>query len=163
MALLQPIEVKESREAIQAQLRKASAAIRPRLKMLLLINKGLVKTSYLAAKTGVSDNCIGNWKKRYAHQGLKGLMTEKRGGNRPSALSQEQRQLLEQKLRNPKGGFTSYREAVAWINEHFGLNMKYHAVNKYLKYQFGTKLKVGRKTHVHKEPLAGAAFKKGTQ
>ena len=162
MALLQHIEVKESNEALQRLYRQASVGIRPRLKMLLLLQKGMVSTGQLSATLRVSDNCIGNWKKRYAKEGLKGLVTEKRGGNRPSALFPAQRQLLEQRLRDPKGGFISYKEAVAWINETFGFSMKYHAVNKYLKYQFGTKLKVGRKTHIQKDPLAEETFKKGT-
>jgi hypothetical protein len=38
--------------------------------------------------------------------------------------------------------------------------MKYQAVNKYLKRKFGNKLKVARKSHIHKDPAAEAVFKK---
>ena len=47
-----------------------------------------------------------------------------------------------------------------WINKTFGLEMEYHAVNKYLKRNFKTKLKVGRKTHINKDDSAAALFKK---
>jgi transposase len=47
-----------------------------------------------------------------------------------------------------------------WINEKFNLDMNYQAVNKYLKRHFGTKLKVGRKSHVNKDENAAALFKK---
>ena len=51
-------------------------------------------------------------------------------------------------------GFTSYKQAMDWINNTFGLQMEYHAVNKYLKRTFGTKLKVGRNTHINKHESA---------
>ena len=161
MALLQLIEIKESVAELQQLLRKATIANRPRLKMLLLIQKGILSTQMLSAKTGVSSDTISNYKKLYIGAGLSALLTETRGGAKPSALRKEQCQVVEQRLSNPKGGFTSYQQAMQWINETFGLSMKYQAVNKYLKRHFHTKLKVGRKTHVQKNPLQTEAFKKG--
>jgi transposase len=162
MASLITIEVKESPGELLQLLRKATIANRPRLRMLLLIQKGIVSTQALAAKTGVSTDSICNYKKLYTQVGLSALVEETRGGGKPSVISKEQCQLLEQRLSDRKAGFSSYKQAVEWINERFGLSMKYQAVNKYLKRHFHTRLKVGRKTHVQKDPLAGAAFKKGT-
>lgn len=160
MAVLKVIAVKEPIEELQQLLRQATLANRPRLKMLLLIGKGLLSTQALAAKTGVSIDSIGNYKKCYAAHGLSVLLQERRGAHKQGAISAEQHQLLKQKLADPKGGITSYKQLVEWINMTFGLCMHYHAVNKYVKRHFHTKLKVGRKTHVQKDPLAAAVFKK---
>jgi transposase len=162
MAVLNVIAVKESIEELQQLFRKATRATRPRLKMLLLIRKGVLSTQVLAAKTGVSMDTIGHYKKRYSTQGLSALLQERRGAHQQGAISRAQHQLLKQQLADPKGGFTSYKQLVQWINETFGLSMRYHAVNKYVKRHFHTKLKVGRKTHVQKDPLAAAVFKKRT-
>ena len=103
----------------------------------------------------------GTYKNIYRTAGLQALLTENCGGHKREAISKEAHKQLEKRLGDPKGGFTSYPQAVAWINETFGLAMKYQPVNKYLKYHFYTKLKVGRKSHISKDPLAEAAFKKG--
>lgn len=162
MALVHTIEVKEGKRELQNWLRKCEASARPRIKLLLLWLKGTTKTKELSAKTGVSGNCISNWKQLYEKGGLSALLVERRGGHKRGAISREAHGLIEKRLGEAKGGFTSYKEAMQWINKRFGLNMKYQAVNKYLKHHFQTKLKVGRKTHIQKDPLAEAVFKKGS-
>lgn len=163
MAILQVIEVREDKETLQKYLRRASVSSKCRLKMLLWIKKGMHSTQQLAAKLGVCRNCIAVWKKLYQREGVGALLQEKRGGHKQGGISKDHHVLIEAKLREVKGGFTSYKQAQAWINERFGLQMKYDAVNKYLKHHFHTKLKTGRKSHVQKDPLAEAAFKKGVR
>jgi len=161
MAVLQLVTIREPIEELQRLYKGATSIMKPRLKLLLLIQQGFVATQALAAKLKVSENSIGTWKQRYQREGLDGLLKEKRGGNRKGAITAVIHQQIKAHLSDPKGGLTSYKQAQAWINERFGLQMKYHAVNKYLKYHFHTKLKVGRKVHVQKDPLAAVAFKKG--
>jgi transposase len=67
---------------------------------------------------------------------------------------------IEKKLSDPKNAFTSFGQAQTWLKEEFGIAKNYHAVNKYLKRNFGAKLKVGRKSHVRKDEAAVAVFKK---
>src|SRR5215217_4980982 len=98
MALLLIIEVKERLEKLQQLHQRATIANRPRLKMLLLIKKGIVSTQVLAAKTGVSKDSICNYKKLYNKGGLSGLLEETRGGGKASAIRKEQYPLLEQRL-----------------------------------------------------------------
>jgi len=85
---------------------------------------------------------------------------ETRGRKKPGAIGPKEKLEGQKKLSDPKGGFTSYKQAREWINSTFGLNMEYHAVNKYLKRNFGTKGKVGRKSPINKDPNAAALFKK---
>ena len=69
-------------------------------------------------------------------------------------------QQIQERLSDPKNAFTSYKQAVEWINTTFGMAKSYPAINNMLKQRFGTKLKVGRKSHVKKDEAAGAVFKK---
>ena len=160
MATLQIISVKESSEQLNKILGNSSASIKQRIKMLLAIVTGINATSDLALKTKCNRDSIRNWKNIYRQAGIAGLLREGRGGKRHGALNEEQKAKLQQKLSEPKGGFTSYKQATDWINTTFEVDMKYHAVNMYLKRNFGTKLKVGRKTHVNKDENATALFKK---
>ena len=130
--------------------------------MLLAIAEGITSTNELAHKTKANRDSIRNWKNTYRSQGLEGLLNEGRGGKRHGAIDEQQKAVLQKKLSDPKGGFTSYKQAMEWINATFGVDMNYHAVNMYLKRNFGTKLKVGRKTHVNKDDSAAALFKKTT-
>lgn len=154
------IEVKEGAGELRLRWRKASAAIRPRIRMLLLIQSGVTASKDLAAKTGMSTDSVAEWKKRYQSEGLAALLREGRGGSRNCPLTEAQMNQLGAKLSAPKGGFTSYVEALQWINQTFGAEMHYQAANKFLKRNFHTRLKVGRKVHVQKDPQSEAAFKK---
>lgn len=160
MAILQKITVKETPEELKLLLQKATVSTKPRIKMLLAVLNGITSTQDLVLKTKANRDSIRNWKNIYRSQGIKGLLGENRGGKNPGAIGPEVKLQLKEKLSNPKGGFTSYKQAVDWINTTFGLEMEYHAVNKYLKRNFGAKLKVGRKTHVNKDDSAEALFKK---
>lgn len=128
--------------------------------MLLAILDGVTSTQELVLKTKSNRDSIRNWKNTYSQEGIKGLLDESRGRKSPGAIGPKEKLQLKQRLSDPKGGFTSYIQAMEWINKTFGLEMEYHAVNKYLKRNFGTKLKVGRKTHVNKDENATALFKK---
>ena len=160
MARLQIITVKETPAELTKLLNKSAHSVKPRIKMLLAMTEGIVSTQELVSKVKANRNSILNWKNAYQLNGLQGLLEESRGGAKPAAINEKHKKQLQQKLSNPKEGFRSYTQAVDWINETFGLQMNYHAVNKYLKRHFGTKLKVGRKTHINKDDNAAALFKK---
>jgi transposase len=160
MAILQSITVKETAEELSKLLNKSTPSVKPRIKMLLAIVNGITATSELSHKTKANRNSILNWKNIYRSSGLDGLLKEGRGGKRRGALDEQQKSKLQKRLSDPKSGFTSYKQATEWINATFGVEMNYHAVNMYLKRNFGTKLKVGRKTHINKDDSAAALFKK---
>ena len=71
------IEVQEGKEVLQQELSRCRTSIRPRLKMLLLLIKGITSNTVLAAKVGVNRNCIACWKQRYEHGGLLTLVAER--------------------------------------------------------------------------------------
>jgi transposase len=154
------IEVKESVEELKAHQGSVSVYLRPRVKMLSLISVGTTAVGALCAKLGVSAPTLKEWKSKYHQGGLQALLHEGRGGDKRSGITTEQRQKIEEKLSSPKDAFRSYGEAQAWLKTELGITKEYHALNKYLKRNWGTKLKVGRKSHVKKDEAAVAVFKK---
>jgi len=160
MAILLRITVKETKEELELLLKKLGDSAKPKLKMLLSILNGIESTSELVSITKANRDSIRLWKNQYRDHGLQALIKENRGGKRHGALNDSQKQELLERLSAPKGGFTSYKAAMEWINETFNIQMNYHAVNIYLKRNFGTKLKVGRKSHINKDENATALFKK---
>ncbi len=154
------ITVKEPAGDLKALYSKAPVHLRPRYKMLILIAGGCTSSQELAAKTGTSRNSIAKWKQVYNAGGLDQLSNDQRGGDFISDISAADKKKIENKLSAPKNAFTSFGQAQAWLKEELGIDKKYHAVNKYLKRNFGAKLKVGRKSHVKKDEAAVAVFKK---
>jgi transposase len=160
MAATFQIKVTESVQQLKARQRAVAAYMRARIKMLTLIANGITTVSALCAKLGITPPTLQNWKNRYRHGGLEALLREWRGGDKRSGISAEQKQLIADKLSNPHDAFRSYGEAQAWLKTVLGIDKQYHALNKYLKHNFATKLKVGRKSHVKKDEAAVAVFKK---
>lgn len=160
--MAKPVElsVTQSTEELKKLLARSPAHQRPKVKMLLAILSGTHKNGLLAAKTGSALRSITHWKRAYTSGGLQGLLTDRRGGDHRSSIDAQGKESLRAKLHDPKDAFTSFGQAQAWIKDHLGVEMNYHAVNKYLKRNFGAKLKVGRKSHVQKDEAAGAVFKK---
>ena len=157
------ITVKENISDLKVLYGKAPIHLRPRYKMLLLIAGGQTGSQELAAKTGVSRNTIAAWKHSYNEGGIEQLTSDQRGGDFKSNISVDAKKKIEKKLSDPKKAFTSFTEAQTWLKEELGIDKNYHAVNKYLKRNFGAKLKVGRKSHVKKDEAAVAVFKKPTR
>jgi transposase len=156
------ITVQETVAELKKYYRRSAAGLRPRIAMLLLIIGGIRATQQLAKRIKVNRNSISKWKHIYKEQGLEALLKDNRGGKRHGGLGEEQKQQLAKKLSQPKEAFTSFKAATFWINEQFGMHKGYHAVNKYIKRNFGASLKVGRKSHILKEAEAEVLFKKSS-
>jgi transposase len=155
------IEVKESEQELRRLLRTAAPAIRPRIQMLLAIVTGISTsdTQALARKAKTSDQSIRTWKKIYKEGGSGALLREGRGGSE-GAIDNEGKEKIAARLADPKNCFQTFEQARQWINETLGLELEYHAINKYLVRNFGVRMKVGRKSHVLKSETATADYKK---
>lgn len=160
MAKLLKVEIKEDADYLKTLLSKCNYYQKARVKMLLLITQGITATNDLAFKTKSNRDTIRNWKNKYNQTGLAGLLEDHRGGRKFGSISEEDKAIIKAKLSNPKEAFNSYKEAINWINGTFGLSLSYSGTNAYLKRNFQTKLKVGRKSHIKKDEAAAAVFKK---
>lgn len=162
MAKSIPIIIKESVEQLKTLRSRPSisAHLRVRLKMLILMLEGVSSVKELSARTGANRDSILGWKHLYNNGGLTALLREGRGGDMRSGITAEQRKQIADKLNCPKNGLRTYKEAQQWLKDELGIDKSYKAVNAYLKRNFGTKLKVGRKSHVKKDETATADYKK---
>jgi transposase len=159
MAKLLEITVKESESELK-QIQKKSPTKYKQIEMLIHIKKkGSLSKLKLVSLLNVSDKSITSWRKLYRTGRLNALLQERRGGHKRAALSGKPHAALSRRLHDPKGGFRSYPEMQQWIAEQFGITIGYSALNQYVKRKFGAKLKVSRKSHVHKSPADEAVFK----
>ena len=56
--------------------------------------------------------------------------------------------------------YKGYNNAVLWIQQEFGYEIKYHTVRSFMIRNFGSKLKTPRKSHYKKDEVAFDTFKK---
>jgi transposase len=162
MAHATKLAVQEDSKELKELHRSSAVHLRPRIKMLQWILKSVHSIDDLSSKVGVSRNSIARWKRTYNQLGLSGLLADERGGDFRSGIDSDTKQKIELKLSDPHNAFTSYKQAQQWLRTDLNIDKQYHAINKYLKRNFGTKLKVGRKSHVKKDESAVAVFKNAT-
>jgi len=128
--------------------------------MLIVLKKYGNRSKYLLAEEiGSSQSSVGKWRSVYCTQGIVGFWAEKRGGNKVGKITLAAARQLSNRLNNRKEGFRSFIEVQQWLASEHGIEMQYHAVNKYVKRKFGASLKVSGKSHVLKSPAAEAVFK----
>lgn len=164
MALPLQITVKETIQELRSLQRKNGELIGKRLLMLIEIKRheknGISKRD-LSKITGINHNSIVKWRKQYNEHGIAPLLTHGRvGGFKKSALTKEEHQIIEEKLKDPKNGIRGYTELLEWVNTELSKDMKYITLLKYAERHFGSKIKVARKSHVKKDDSLVDAFKK---
>jgi transposase len=162
MALPKSIQVKESLKELKLLQKKSKLLFQPRLRMLQVIKqseKALSKKA-LAQLVGVNHNSIQKWRTMYLEGGLEGLLSHKTTASAPFMFTKEEREKIFNKLSDPKGGIRGYKELLVWVEKELGKTVKYNSLMVFCRNQFGTKIKVARKSHVKKNQNAVEAFKK---
>ena len=164
MALPLKINVTESINELRSLQRKYGELINKRLKVLIEIKKhektGISKRE-LSDITGINHNSIVKWRKIYNEFGIAPLLTHGRvGGFKKSVFSEEDFKKIKEKLSNPENGIQGYKELVEWVKKELSKDVKYITLLKYSQRNFGTKIKVARKSHVKKNQELVADFKK---
>jgi transposase len=148
------IEVLECRKILKGLLRTAKPWERPRLLMLLEMQKagevGITKET-LMQRVGVCGQSINNWRKAYRNGGLSQLLSHKKTGFKPSVFSSEEKVELGKLANNPKNGIVGYVELQRWVKEQFDKDVKYITLVKFMQHNFQTKIKVARKSHIKKD------------
>lgn len=163
MALPKQLIIKESLQDLKAILKKATPMISPRIRVLMEIKKSMpagISKRALADLVGVNHNSVQNWRMLYANGGIEAICTHNRTGFKPSVFTEEEHLAMEQKLKDPKGGLRGYVELLDWVEKEFNKQVKYNTLLKYSIKNFGSKIKVARKSHINKNEDAVSAFKK---
>lgn len=154
------IKVKESVAHLRTLQKKHPSKYKPLQMLVLIIEHGPLSQKALSEWVGSSDKSISKWRKEYLADGIESLLAENRGGHKKGKITADIEQKLQSRLTNPKEGFRSFIEIQQWLLTEFGVEIEYHAVNKFVKRRFGTRLKVSRKSHVQKLPADEVVFKK---
>jgi transposase len=162
MALPKKVIVKESIKELRRLQKRSKPLFIPRLRMLQVIkesDKSLSKTT-LSKLVGVNHNSIQKWRRMYLAGGLDGLLSHKTTASAPFMFSPKEREKIYNKLSAPKGGIRGYKELLIWVEEELGKKVKYNSLMVFCRNQFGTKIKIARKSHIKKDDKAVEAFKK---
>lgn len=143
--------ITESSDELKAQMKQETEPLkRQRLHLLYLVASGQADSRTDAATTlGVHRNTVGRWLDRYEQAGLASLLQVTPPPGAVPALNADQVATLRDRLAEPNG-FASYGEVQAWLKQTFGVDMKYQATHKLVRYKLGAKLKVARPTHPKK-------------
>jgi transposase len=130
-----------------------------RIDCLLHLKTSKFKTRQeLANHLGIHIRTQERWLTKYREGGLSSLLTDL-PNNRPSKIiTKEIHNALKSRVNSSDAPFLGYWEAQQWLNEEFGVEIKYHWLRKYLKTHFKTKLKSPRKSHYKKDEQAIEAF-----
>jgi transposase len=114
----------------------------------------------LAEHLGVNIDTLNKWTKKYKKHGLTGLLSLNSGGKRREAIPHSIHKEIEKKLNDSNLPLQGYTDAVSWVKQEFGYQIKYHTLRAFMIRNFGSKLKTPRKSHYKKDEVAFEAFKK---
>ena len=163
MASPKQIVIKESLPELKGLLKKASPLIAPRIRVLIEMKKaqdiGISKRA-LAAAVGVNHNSAQTWRTLYSQGGIKAICSHNKKGFKKSVFSKEEHDAIGKKLNDPKNGLRDYTELLEWVEKEFKKEVKYNTLLKYSMKNFGSRVKVARKSHINKEEQAVKTFKK---
>lgn len=114
----------------------------------------------LAAAAGVNHNSAQTWRSLYSKGGIKAICSHKRKGFKKSVFNKEEHDAIEKKLNDPKNGLSGYTALLDWVEKKFKKEVKYNTLLKYSIKNFGSKVKVARKSHINKDEQSVNSFKK---
>ena len=156
------ITIKESLSTLKLQ-RKREKSQKKKLRLLSLIltkEERFVRRVDLAQYLGVNIDTLNKWTTKYKEEGLEGLLIIKGGGKRRETVPASIHKEIEDKLNDFTAPLQGYNDAVLWIQQEFGYEIKYHTVRSFMIRNFGSKLKTPRKSHYKKDEVAFDTFKK---
>jgi len=156
------ITIKESLSTLKTR-RKNEKSQKKKLRLLSLIltkEKRFSRRVDLAEYLGVNIDTLNKWTKKYKESGLEGLITINSGGKRREVIPKSIHKEIENKLNDSNNPLQGYTDAVSWIKQEFGYQIKYHTVRAFMIRNFGSKLKIPRKSHYKKDEEAFETFKK---
>lgn len=132
-----------------------------RLQSLILTKEKKFKRRVdLATHLGIGIASLDRWTRVYKSSGLTAMLDISSGGLRNHSSLEVIHKELEDKLNNSRDPLLGYWDAVSWVRDNFGIEVKYNTLRTYLIRNFKTKLKSPRKSHYKKNEQAIEAFKK---
>jgi len=162
MGRISTLEVKESileLKKLQKQQKTVKAEKRVLCLLFLKTNKFTTQT-LLAESLAISRQSLVRWLSLYRKAGIQGILLEP-SRNKPSKIiTPEIHQGLSEKVQEATSPLLGYLDAQRWVEEKYGVKVKYHWLRVYMIKHFKTKLKVPRKSHIKKDEKAITTFLK---
>lgn len=156
------IKIKEELSELRSlRNREKNHRKKTRLQSLILTKqKKFKRRTDLADHLGIGIASLNRWTKVYKASGLSAMLEISSGGLRKRSTIEIIHSDLEDKLNNSGDPLLGYWDAVSWVRDNFGVEVKYNTLRTYLIRNFKTKLKSPRKSHYKKNEQAIEAFKK---
>ncbi len=137
--------------------------LKTRIQSLILTKEEKFKRRIdLANHLGVGIASLDRWTRVYKESGLEAMLSISNGGARRSSVPKDVHDGLAKKVYDSDNPLLGYWDAVVWVKENYGIELKYNTLITYLIRHFKTKLKEPRKSHYKKDEQAIQAFKKTT-
>lgn len=163
MASPKQIQIKESIIELRKLQKNSIPMIANRIRVLIELKKhettGVSKRA-VADIVGVNQNSVQTWRTMYISGGIDAILSYQKREGRPSVLTKEEHQKIEEKLKDPKNGLRGFTELQNWVEQEFKKVVLYNTLFKYSQRHFGAKVKVARKSHVKKDEKSVDTFKK---
>lgn len=158
------IEIRETESELRSAYHKTKdSRIKLRIKALILFKEGnFKKQEDLASHLCIGYSTLRRWLRKYTDERFENYIKEPVRGKPQSLVGSELHKALEKKLKDSGNPLQSYLDAIVWVKEKHGIELKYHTLRKYMINHFKTKLKVPRKSHYKKDEQAIEAFFKTT-
>ncbi len=156
MGKLSPLNIRESVETLKKIVSKQTSLKREkRVRALLYIKQNKFKTRQLVADClGIHVRTLERWMNKYKSGGVEELLYDKPKNKRSKIITPEIHEGLSKRVHDPNNPFLGYWDAQRWVNETYGVNVKYQRIREYLQQHFKTKLKSPRKSHYKKDAEA---------
>src|SRR5690606_10010464 len=132
-----------------------------RVKSLIYIKENKFKTRQEVSDfLGIHIRTLERWVSNYKSGGINEMLNDQPKNKQSKIITPEIHKGLEQRVNDPNNPFLGYWDAQEWVNEKYGVEVKYQRIREYLKQHFKTKLKAPRKSHYKKDVEAEEAFLK---
>ncbi len=165
MGKVSDLKIKESEEELN-KLRKSQRSLKFEKRVIALqkIKGGESGTRQeLSDYLGIGKRTLEGWLTSYSREGIEQFLTVKPRRKGSKIITSEIHEGLKQRVNDPHQSFLGYWDAQQWVEQQYGVHVKYHWLRKYLINRFGTKVKSPRKSHVKKDQKAQDSFLKTTQ
>lgn len=164
MATKQQFIVKETIVELKKRKYKIDKlSVEKRLVWLLQFTQGessKLSRKETAKKANISLRTQERWIDIYLKKGIDIFLAKPTRKKPSKIITKEIHKALEVRLTTSELHFLGYWDATDWVNQKFGVQIKYHWLRKYLIKHFKTKLKSPRKSHYKKDEQAIEAFLK---
>lgn len=128
--------------------------------LFLLKKNNYLRLEELALELDISVTTLRRWLNKYRSEGISNFL-KKETRNRPyTIITPEIHEGLKKRLHDPDNSFNGFWDAQNWVEETYGVKVKYKSLWSHITHKLNGSLKTPRKSNVKKDKEAEAEFLK---